>query len=190
MARFCAITILVDLEHYSGLKTLWITTTSIILGPEPLSDEFNAAYLYEKSRGKKAPIKTFIMDGKVVVGVGNIYANESLFLAGIKPTTPTGKISKARMERLVSHIKQVLAAAIEQGGTTLKDFVGGDGKPGYFAQQLNVYGRGGEECVTCKKTLKEIRQGQRTTVYCPVLPEIACYKYLLTLRDNLLKILV
>ncbi len=136
------------------------------LGPEPLSEEFDAAYLYKKSRGKKVPIKTFIMDGKVVVGVGNIYANESLFLAGIKPTTPAGKISKARMEKLVLHIKQVLAAAIEQGGTTLKDFVGGDGKPGYFAQQLNVYGRGGEKCVTCKKILKEIRQGQRATVYC------------------------
>lgn len=137
------------------------------LGPEPLSDEFDAAYLYTKSRGKKAPVKTFIMDGKIVVGVGNIYANESLFLAGIKPTTQAGKISKARMEKLVLRIKQVLAAAIEQGGTTLKDFVGGDGKPGYFAQQLNVYGRGGEECLHCKKTLKEIRQGQRATVYCP-----------------------
>jgi formamidopyrimidine-DNA glycosylase len=138
------------------------------LGPEPLSDEFDGAYLYEKSRNRKAPIKTFIMDGKIVVGVGNIYANESLFLAGIKPTTPAGKISKARMAKLVLHIKQVLVAAIEQGGTTLKDFVGGDGKPGYFAQQLNVYGRGGEACLHCKKTLKEIRQGQRATVYCPV----------------------
>jgi formamidopyrimidine-DNA glycosylase len=124
------------------------------------------AYLYEKSRGRKAPIKTFIMDGKVVVGVGNIYANESLFLAGINPTLSAGKISKVKMEKLVMHIKNVLASAIEQGGTTLRDFVGGDGKPGYFAQQLNVYGRGGEECVTCKKTLKEIRQGQRATVYC------------------------
>lgn len=106
------------------------------------------------------------MDGKVVVGVGNIYANESLFLAGINPTTPAGKISKARIEVLLGFIKQVLAAAIEQGGTTLRDFVGGDGKPGYFAQQLNVYGRGGEQCVKCEETLKEIRQGQRTTVYC------------------------
>ena len=137
------------------------------LGPEPLSGEFDGAYLFEKSRNKKAPIKTFIMDGKVVVGVGNIYANESLFLAGIRPTTPAGKISKARIEKLVLHIKKVLAAAIEQGGTTLKDFVGGDGKPGYFAQKLNVYGRAGEECLQCKKTLKEIRQGQRATVYCP-----------------------
>jgi len=137
------------------------------LGPEPLSDAFDAAYLFQRSRGKSQAIKTFIMDGKVVVGVGNIYANESLFKAGIRPQTAAGKISKQRYERLVSEIKTVLAAAIEQGGTTLRDFVGGDGKPGYFAQQLFVYGRGGQPCKFCNTTLKEIRQGQRATVYCP-----------------------
>ena len=137
------------------------------LGPEPLADDFSTDYLYQRSRGKKQPVKTFIMDGKVVVGVGNIYANESLFKAGIRPQTPAGKISRARYERLVAEIKQVLAAAIEQGGTTLWDFVGGDGKPGYFAQQLFVYGRGGQLCKVCDSLLKEIRQGQRTTVYCP-----------------------
>ncbi len=138
------------------------------LGPEPLSDDFSAVYLYQRSRGKKQAIKTFIMDGKVVVGVGNIYANESLFKAGIRPQTAAGKISRAKMERLVAEIKTVLAAAIEQGGTTLRDFVGGDGKPGYFAQQLFVYGRGGKLCKVCGTTLKEIRQGQRATVYCPL----------------------
>lgn len=137
------------------------------LGPEPLSDDFDADYLFQRSRGKSQAIKTFIMDGKVVVGVGNIYANESLFMAGIRPQTAAGKISKQRYERLVSEIKKVLAAAIEQGGTTLRDFVGGDGKPGYFAQQLFVYGRGGQPCKFCNTTLKEIRQGQRATVYCP-----------------------
>lgn len=136
------------------------------LGPEPLSDEFDGDYLFQRSRGKSQAIKTFVMDGKVVVGVGNIYANESLFMAGIKPTTAAGKISKVRYLRLVEQIKKVLSHAIAQGGTTLKDFVGGDGKPGYFAQELQVYGRAGEPCVVCQSVLKEIRQGQRTTVYC------------------------
>jgi len=137
------------------------------LGPEPLTDAFDGDYLFARSRGKSQAIKTFIMDGKVVVGVGNIYANESLFLAGIRPTLAAGKVSKARYNELSVIIKDVLGAAIKQGGTTLRDFVGGDGKPGYFAQQLRVYGRGGEECKVCKSLLKEIRQGQRATVFCP-----------------------
>lgn len=136
------------------------------LGPEPLSDEFDDQYLLAKAKGRKTAIKTFLMDSKVVVGVGNIYANEALFAAGIHPKRAAGQISAARMNRLVYEVKRVLAAAIEQGGTTLKDFVGGDGKPGYFKQQLNVYGRAGEPCVSCKKPLKEIRLGQRATVYC------------------------
>lgn len=137
------------------------------LGPEPLSDDFNADYLYTMSRGRTQAIKTFIMNAKIVVGVGNIYANESLYFAGIRPQTPAGRISKARLQRLVDEIKSVLAAAIEQGGTTLKDFVGGDGKPGYFAQQLAVYGRGNQPCVKCQTILKELRLGQRSTVFCP-----------------------
>lgn len=137
------------------------------LGPEPLSEAFGVDYLFQRSRSKSQAIKPFIMDGKVVVGVGNIYANESLFMAGIRPTTAAGKVSKARYERLVACIKLVLEQAIAQGGTTLKDFVGGDGKPGYFAQELLVYGRGGEPCLHCGSELKEIRQGQRATVYCP-----------------------
>ena len=136
------------------------------LGPEPLSEAFDVDYLFQRSRSKSQAIKQFIMDGKVVVGVGNIYANESLFMAGIRPTTAAGKVSKARYERLVACIKLVLEQAIAQGGTTLKDFVGGDGKPGYFAQELLVYGRGGEPCLHCGSALKEIRQGQRATVYC------------------------
>ncbi len=136
------------------------------LGPEPLSDDFNADYLFSKSRKRQKDIKTFIMDSKVVVGVGNIYANESLFSAAIRPTKAASTLTKKQSECLVDEIKTVLARSIKQGGTTLRDFVGGDGKPGYFVQQLNVYGRGGKPCVLCQKPLKEIRQAQRATVYC------------------------
>ena len=106
------------------------------------------------------------MDAKVVVGVGNIYANEVLFLSGIHPRRAAGRISKARYTVLADHIKQVLTSSIEQGGTTLRDFVGGDGKPGYFALRLYAYGRGGEPCKRCGGLLREIRLGQRTTVFC------------------------
>ncbi|MGB0466795.1 MAG: bifunctional DNA-formamidopyrimidine glycosylase/DNA-(apurinic or apyrimidinic site) lyase [Pontibacterium sp.] len=136
------------------------------LGPEPLTELFHVDHLAACAEGRKIPIKSLIMDSKVVVGVGNIYANEALFSAAIHPKRPAGKISRQRLDRLVEEIKNVLASAIEQGGTTLKDFVGGDGKPGYFKQQLNVYGRAGEVCVNCDSVLKEIRLGQRSTVYC------------------------
>jgi formamidopyrimidine-DNA glycosylase len=136
------------------------------LGPEPLSAEFDGQFLYRRSRGRKGPIKNFVMDGKVVVGVGNIYANEALFLSGIRPTRPAGRISLARYRRLADVIKQVLTSAIEQGGTTLRDFVGGDGRPGYFAQQLLVYGRAGQPCKCCGASLRELRLGQRSSVYC------------------------
>lgn len=138
------------------------------LGPEPLTDDFYWEYLYQRSRKRSQAIKTFIMDSKVVVGVGNIYANEALFKTGIRPTRAAGKVTKAQMQQLVEHIKVVLAKAIEQGGTTLKDFVGGTGKPGYFKQELAVYGRAGEPCAVCATVLKEIRLGQRSTVYCPM----------------------
>ena len=137
------------------------------LGPEPLEEQFTAEYLYRRSRQRKVPIKSFVMDGHVVVGVGNIYANEALFKSGIHPLREAGRISQARYEVLCQAIKTVLSDAIEQGGTTLRDFVGGDGKPGYFKQQLEVYGRGGEPCVRCEATLREVRLGQRSTVYCP-----------------------
>lgn len=138
------------------------------LGPEPLSEGFDGAYLYRRARGRRGPVKSFIMDGRIVVGVGNIYANEALFLAGIRPQRAAGRISRDRYELLAQRIKQVLTSAISQGGTTLRDFVGGDGKPGYFAQQLFVYGRGGAPCKTCGRPLQEVRLAQRTTVYCMV----------------------
>ena len=136
------------------------------LGPEPLSDDFSADYLYRQSRGRSVTIKQFIMNGQIVVGVGNIYACESLFKAGISPKRQAGKVSKKRYENLVAMIKEVLAQAIEQGGTTLRDFVQAQGNPGYFQQQLNVYGRTGEACLTCDAPLKQIKQGQRSTFYC------------------------
>lgn len=136
------------------------------LGPEPLSEAFNVAYLYQQSRRRTVSIKQFIMNGQVVVGVGNIYACESLFKAGISPRRQAGKISRKRYSKLVEMIKEVLAQAIEQGGTTLRDFVQAEGKPGYFQQQLNVYGRTDEECPVCGSGIRQIKQGQRSTFYC------------------------
>lgn len=137
------------------------------LGPEPLSDAFTPELLFKQSRKRSKDIKAFIMDSRIVVGVGNIYANEALFSAGIRPTKPAGKITKKQSTLLVDEIKKVLERSITQGGTTLRDFVGGDGKPGYFVQQLNVYGRPGKACKVCKYLLKEIRQAGRSSVYCP-----------------------
>lgn len=137
------------------------------LGPEPLSSDFADGYLFNKAKNRKVPIKTFLMNNQVVVGVGNIYANEALFQAGILPTAAAGSISETRYNELTKIIKKVLAAAIEQGGTTLKDFTQTDGKPGYFAQSLNVYGRAGQPCLKCETTLEEIRQSNRSSVYCP-----------------------
>lgn len=137
------------------------------LGPEPLGDLFDDDHFYQCSRRKSLAVKSFLMDSKVVVGVGNIYANEALFRSGIHPLRKANRISKNRYARLSVVVREVLAAAIEQGGTTLRDFVGGDGKPGYFKQELQVYGRGGQACVDCEATLKEVRLGQRSTVYCP-----------------------
>jgi len=136
------------------------------LGPEPLTDDFKHGYLFKKAQNRKVPIKTFLMNNHVVVGVGNIYANEALFQAGILPTTLAGSITELRLNQLTDIIKAVLAAAISQGGTTLKDFTQSDGKPGYFAQQLHVYGRAGEECLVCATTLEEIRQSNRSSVFC------------------------
>ena len=136
------------------------------LGPEPLAPEFNGPLLYRLSRGRQMPVKSFIMDNHIVVGVGNIYANEALFKAGIHPKRAAGRISLARYHRLATEVRETLSAAILMGGTTLRDFVNSDGKPGYFAQSLLVYGRGGEACQECGKQLKEIRMNQRTTVYC------------------------
>lgn len=136
------------------------------LGPEPLETEFTAQRLYRLSRGRTQAVKTFIMDNHVVVGVGNIYANESLFKAGIRPDRPCGKISLARYKRLEACIRETLARSIQQGGTTLRDFVGSDGKPGYFRQELLVYGKAGQSCTQCSSLIKEIRLGNRSTFFC------------------------
>lgn len=136
------------------------------LGPEPLTENFHADYLWQKSRGRSKTLKEFIMDNHIVVGVGNIYANESLFMAGIKPIRKASTLTKKEAELWVEKIRFVLQQSIDQGGTTLRDFVGGDGKPGYFQQQLLVYGRGGLACINCTKPLKEIRLGGRSSVYC------------------------
>ena len=137
-----------------------------ILGPEPLGNKFNGEYLFKKSRKKSLPVKNFIMDSKIVVGVGNIYANEALFLAGIRPTKKSGSISKIKFEELSKSIAITLREAIEAGGTTLKDYTNAEEAPGYFKKELKVYDRGGENCFKCSKKLKEIRQANRQTVYC------------------------
>lgn len=141
-----------------------------VLGPEPLSDAFTAAYLYHQLRTRTTAIKIAIMDSHLVVGVGNIYASESLFRAGIHPATPAKKLTRAKCERLVTEIKHTLADALQAGGSSLRDFFGADGNPGYFQQQYFVYGRandkGGEPCRVCGKPIKMIRQGQRSTFYC------------------------
>ena len=137
------------------------------LGPEPLGNNFNGPYLYDLSRQRRTPVKLFIMDGTVVVGAGNIYASEALFMAGIDPRRTAGRISLARYEKLATAIRQVLQEAIAQGGTTLRDFVGGQGEPGYFKQYLRVYDRQGEPCRSCQTPIRQIRLGQRSSYYCP-----------------------
>ncbi len=136
------------------------------LGVEPLSDAFSAKYLLQRAVNRRIAVKPFIMDSKVVVGVGNIYAAEALFKAGIHPITPAGLLTEEQVMRLVDAIKQILANAIEQGGTTLKDFFNSEGRPGYFKQQLNVYGRRGLPCPVCSKPLQSCVLGQRSTVFC------------------------
>ena len=137
------------------------------LGVEPLGNEFTGKLLHERSRGRKVAVKNFIMDSKIVVGVGNIYAAEALFTAGLRPTTQAGRVPLWLYERLAQAIVEVLARSVRQGGTTLRDFVGSDGAPGYFKQQLNVYGRQDMPCKRCSTTLKLIILGQRSSVYCP-----------------------
>jgi formamidopyrimidine-DNA glycosylase len=136
------------------------------LGPEPLEDEFDGDYLWSQSRGRRVSIKQFIMNAHVVVGVGNIYASEALYLAGINPRRAAGRVALHRYELLVSAIKDVLVNAIKAGGTTLRDFYGGDGEAGYFQQQLEAYGREGESCRRCNTPITAIVQGQRSTYYC------------------------
>lgn len=136
------------------------------LGPEPLGPDFDGMHLFRLSRGRKAPVKAFIMDHHNVVGVGNIYATEALFVAGIHPGRAAGRISLTRYDALAEAIRKILAEAIEMGGTTLRDFINSDGQPGYFKQSLRVYGRGGLRCRICSTSLRSVRLGQRATVYC------------------------
>jgi len=137
------------------------------LGVEPLEDSFDKNYLFKNSRNKTQNVKALIMDSKIVVGVGNIYACESLYKAGINPKTKSNKISKQRYLNLTENIKKVLTKAIKAGGTTLQDFAKVDGKPGYFSQELSVYGRENENCYSCNGKIKRIVQNQRSTFYCP-----------------------
>ncbi len=137
------------------------------LGPEPLGPGFGGDYLYGLSRGRRVSVKPFLMDAGVVVGVGNIYASESLFRAGIHPARPAGRVGLERYRRLAQDVRAVLGAAIAQGGTSLRDFVQEDGAPGYFAQELKVYGRAGEPCPGCGAPVRLRRIGQRSSFYCP-----------------------
>jgi formamidopyrimidine-DNA glycosylase len=137
------------------------------LGPEPLQPEFSGAYLRRRCRGRRTAIKQLIMNGEVVVGVGNIYASEALFRAGIHPSRPAGRISQQRLDRLCEEIRTVLDEALRSGGTTLRDFVGSDGRPGYFRQQLLVYEREGQPCENCGRPIRRRVLGQRASYYCP-----------------------
>jgi len=136
------------------------------LGPEPLSADFDGRYLQSRSVGRRGPVKPFLMDQGIVVGVGNIYAAESLFLAGIDPRRSVARISLQRWQRLAEAVKRILSAAIERGGTTLRDFLSPDGQPGYFEQELMVYGRAGQACKQCGKVLKLAQLGPRQSAYC------------------------
>ncbi|MHB1273291.1 MAG: bifunctional DNA-formamidopyrimidine glycosylase/DNA-(apurinic or apyrimidinic site) lyase [Rhodanobacter sp.] len=137
------------------------------LGPEPLTDAFDGELLWRASRSRSSAVKLFLMDNAVVVGVGNIYASEALFAAGIDPRRPAGSISRARYARLATEVKRILARAIERGGTTLRDFLNPDGAPGYFFRELNVYGRAGEPCRACGTSIRQVTLGQRSTFWCP-----------------------
>lgn len=138
------------------------------LGPEPLQEYFDADYLFRATRKRSAAIKLIIMDNHVVVGVGNIYANEALFRAGIRPQMIAAKLSKPRCVRLVQAIQETLTDAIALGGSSLRDFVNSDGEPGYFQQHYWVYGRAGLPCHACGSSIKQIKQGQRSSFYCPM----------------------
>jgi formamidopyrimidine-DNA glycosylase len=173
----------VDLEFGNGLALrlrdprrfglmIWTTEDPLrhpllrALGPEPLDTVFTGDLLFERARGRRVPVKQFIMDAKVVVGVGNIYANEALFAAGIHPARAAGRVSREEYRALAKAIKRVLRYAIGRGGTTLRDFVAEDGRPGYFQQRLKVYGREGGACRRCGGPVEVVRLGQRATYFC------------------------
>ncbi len=136
------------------------------LGIEPLMKNFSGKYLYAKAQGRTMPIKSLLMDNKIVTGIGNIYATEALFAAGIHPRAPAQSLSLEQFNSLTKSIKKILRHAIKKGGTTLKDFINSDGKPGYFSNQLKAYGRAGLPCIICDTKLQSMKIGQRSTVYC------------------------
>lgn len=156
--RFGCILWSTDVQQHPLLKTL---------GPEPLSADFNGDFWHTLTRRRNTPIKTLLMDSHAVVGIGNIYCNEALFATGIHPQTPSHQLSQQQCTELVTACKAILTTAIAAGGTTLKDFKSTDNQPGYFAQQLKVYGREGLPCYTCQTPLQEMRLAARTTVFCP-----------------------
>jgi formamidopyrimidine-DNA glycosylase len=137
------------------------------LGPEPLERDFDGDYLTERARGRRVAVKQFLLDQRIVVGVGNIYASEALFRAGIHPRRAAGRVSRERYRRLAHAVREVLEEAIRQGGTTLRDYVSPDGTPGYFRQKLFVYERAGEPCRRCRTPIRRLAQGQRSTYFCP-----------------------
>jgi formamidopyrimidine-DNA glycosylase len=141
------------------------------LGPEPLDKGFDGTYLAGRANRRKVAVKQLLMDQRIVVGVGNIYASEALFRAGIHPRRAAGKVSRERYDRLAAGVRDVLGEAIEQGGTTLRDYVNADGTPGYFRQKLYVYERDGQPCRRCGTPVRKLAQGQRSTYFCP-----ACQK--------------
>ena len=153
---------------------LWVTDNPFLhpllnrLGPEPLSDDFNAPYLFRQTRSRSSAIKIVIMDSHLVVGVGNIYASEALFHAGISPRKSARRLSLARCAELVQSISQVLQQAIQAGGSSIRDYVNSDGMAGNFQSQFFVYGRAGEPCKKCQTPIKHLVQGQRATYYCPI----------------------
>jgi formamidopyrimidine-DNA glycosylase len=155
------------LWHPGSLATIAEHVALKHLGPEPLSPEFNADYLQSAFKYREAPVKNVLMDQKIVVGVGNIYAAEALFAAHVRPTRSAARVTRSETSELVLAIKRILANAIERGGTTLRDYVGADGVPGYFAQELFVYGRAGEPCRACASAIKKASLGARQSNYCP-----------------------
>ena len=159
-----------DQRRFGAL--IWTTSDAMShallshLGVEPLSSAFTGEYLFQLAQKRRVPIKTFLMNSHIVVGVGNIYANEALFMAGILPTRHAGELTLQACEKIVSCIQEVLASAIEQGGTTLRDFVNAQGKAGYFQQKLHVYGRGKQPCTHCGHPIQEMRLANRSTFFC------------------------
>lgn len=137
------------------------------MGPEPFSKAFDGDYLFRLSRGRSAPVKTFVMDGRIVVGAGNIYATEALFRAGIRPSRAAGRLTRAQCALLADKIREVLGEAVALGGTTLRDFAGANGESGYFQQELSVYGRDGAPCRSCGRAIRRLVIGQRSSFYCP-----------------------